>query len=137
MNWQIDPFGERLRPWYRAVLGCYWLAMFGGTHWPNFHLDDYPQNTDKILHFLAYAGLGFLFAAYLSTKRKVGWRELGGIFAIAALYSIADELLQIPVGRSCDFFDAVADWAGCLIGLLAFVGLRWTLWQSTAISAER
>jgi VanZ family protein len=102
------------------VLACYWLAMFAGTHWPRFELANYPENTDKVLHFSAYAGLGFLLAAYWSQKRTLGRWQFAGIFAIVVAYSIADELLQMPVGRDCDPLDALADAAGCIIGLLVF-----------------
>ena len=59
----------RFRRISTAVLACYWLAMFAGTHWPNFSLEHYPRNTDKVLHLSAYAGLSFLIALRLELKR--------------------------------------------------------------------
>jgi VanZ family protein len=106
------------------VLAVYWLAMFLGTHWPRFHLENFPSNTDKFLHFSAYAGLGFLLAAYRSQKRLLGLRQFAEIFALTIVYAVADELLQIPVGRDCEFLDGVADAAGSLTGLAAFLFLR-------------
>src|SRR5579864_4537381 len=106
----------RFRAWSTAVLACYWLALFAGTHWPNFRLEKYPENTDKLLHFSAYAGLSFLIAVRLSLKRDVGLREGVRILAVIVVYSILDEVTQIPVGRSCEFLDAVADWVGGTIG---------------------
>ena len=47
-------------------------------------------------------------------------------------YSIFDEVSQIPVGRTCDFWDAVADWAGGLIGLGIFAFVRLALRQFLA-----
>jgi VanZ family protein len=102
------------------VLACYWLIMFTGTHWPHVDLQGYPQNTDKLLHFTGYAGFGFLIAVWIFTKRELRPRDYAAAFAGIFFYAIADEVTQIPVGRTCDFFDAVADWAGGLSGLAVF-----------------
>lgn len=128
----------RFRALATAVLVCYWLAMFGGTHWPNFTLRGYPQDTDKVLHVSAYAGLAFLIALRLQLKRlgataeplrlgSVSVRDGLWILAFIVGCSIFDEVTQIPVGRTCDPFDAFADWAGGFFGLGAFAMLRRTL----------
>jgi VanZ family protein len=113
---------------YRAAAGIvlilYWLIMFAGTHWPHVSLESYPQNTDKILHFTGYAGFGFLIAVWITTKRTFGSRDFAVAFAVIFVYAIVDEVTQIPVGRTCDFFDAVADWIGGLSGLAVFLLLR-------------
>ena len=161
----------RFRVATTAALVCYWLAMFLGTHWPNFSLRGYPQDTDKVLHFSAYAGLSFLLALRLSLKRFGGSDDLlqsgatgeplrltsvptdkaaiaspnrepargsaelkrfdrdalrDGLWILAQIvgYSIFDEVTQIPVGRTCDFFDAVADWIGGVFGLCVFAVLH-------------
>jgi VanZ family protein len=101
--------------------------MFGGTHWPNFSLPGYPQNTDKVLHFSAYAGLSFLIAVRLSLKRDVRPRDGLWILAVIVGYSIFDEVSQPPFGRTCDFFDAVADWVGGAFGLCVFAMVHRTL----------
>ncbi len=101
--------------------------MFAGTHWPNFSLEHYPRNTDKVLHLSAYAGLSFLIALRLELKRDLRLRDGLWILAVIVGYSIFDEVTQIPVGRDCDFFDALADWAGGIFGLGAFAVLRRTL----------
>jgi VanZ family protein len=128
--------GTRFQVLSRAALVCYWLLIFTGTHWPTVRLESYPQNTDKILHFLAYSGLGFLMALWLSSKREIGLREMAAIFAIVFVYAIVDEVTQIPVGRDCEFFDAVADWVGCLIGLSAFTILRHTVRRMAAVAGS-
>jgi VanZ family protein len=128
----------RLRLLSATVLACYWLAMFLGTHWPNFKLEQFPQNTDKVLHVSAYAGLSFLIAVWLILKRanvpagSAGFPNLSlrdGLWIMAVIvgYSVFDEVSQIPVGRTCDFFDALADWIGALIGLSAFTVLQLAL----------
>jgi VanZ family protein len=134
--------------WFRrlstvALVG-YWLVMFTGTHWPNLKLDAYPENTDKALHLTGYAGFGFLLGLWFSTRgaeaagRPFGRAVLGlkdclWILAVIVGYSIFDEVSQIPVGRTCDFWDAVADWAGGLIGLSVFTFVRLVLWRLIAV----
>jgi len=115
------PIAHRYRAVAGIVLICYWLIMFAGTHWRHVSLESYPQNTDKILHFTGYAGFGFLIALWMSTKRTFGPRDFAGAFAVIFVYAIVDEVTQIPVGRTCDFFDAVADWCGGLAGLAFFL----------------
>jgi len=122
-------FAARFRTLSTVILACYWLAMFLGTHWPNFSLPGYPQNTDKVLHFSAYAGLSFLIALRLALKRDLRLRDGLWILAVIVGYSIFDEVSQKPVGRTCDFFDAVADWVGGTFGLCAFTVVRRVLRQ--------
>jgi VanZ family protein len=107
-----------------AITVCFWTAMFAGTHWLELPVAQGLTNYDKLLHWSANCGLAFLIALCLSTWRPVGLKKLGGIFAVVFGYAIFDELSQIPVGRDCEFFDAVADCTGGLSGLAAFVTLR-------------
>jgi VanZ family protein len=128
----IDPvLAARLRALSGIVLVCYWLAMLTGTHWPNFHLEHYPENTDKVLHFSGYGGLSFLIALWWTLRSLkpgagplysgyIGWREAAWIMAVIVGYSIFDEVTQPLFGRDCEFLDAVADWAGGILGLGAF-----------------
>jgi len=114
----------RFRALSTGVLACYWLAMFTGTHWPNFTLRAYPENTDKILHISAYFGLSFLIAVRREFKRDVRLQDCLWIMAIIVGYSIFDEVTQPYFGRTCDIFDALADWIGGAFGLGAFAVLR-------------
>ena len=107
-----------------VILVCYWLAMFAGTHWPRLNLSAFPTNFDKVLHFGAYAGLSFLLAVWLSSRREIGRRELLLIFVATVVYAALDEITQPPFGRTCDFYDGVADAAGSLTGLFVFLPLR-------------
>ncbi len=128
--------------WFRRLstiaLAGYWLVMFTGTHWPNLSLAAYPENTDKALHLTGYAGFGFLLALWFSVRSaNQGSRPLGGallpltkylwILAVIVGYSIFDEVSQPPFGRSCEFWDAVADWGGGLIGVGVFTLVRLSL----------
>lgn len=120
------------------VLAIYWLAMLAGTHWPNFKLDQFPQNTDKVLHLSAYAGLAFLIALRLGLRRSSGrverlaqngvsMQDCLWIMAVIVAYSIFDELTQPYFGRTCEFLDALADWIGGIVGLGVFTVLRFFL----------
>jgi VanZ family protein len=124
--------GKRLRALLLAILVCFWTAMFAGTHWLNLPIGAFPTDFDKLLHWSANCGLAFLIAVCLSTWRPVGLKALGGIFAVVFAYAIFDEVSQIPVGRDCEFFDAVADCAGGLTGLAAFVALRYAVQRFAA-----
>lgn len=135
----------RVRKLSTAVLACYWLAMFTGTHWPNFSLRAYPQNTDKVLHFSAYAGLSFLIALWLELKRSsaalpkpsgVSLRDGLWILAVIVGYSCFDEVTQPLFGRTCDFYDAVADWIGGIFGLAAFALIRGALRRIMAVRQD-
>lgn len=70
---------------------------------------------DKLLHFAAYASLGFLPA--LHERRKV----LLGMLAFVMLLGLGLEFAQDLVpGRSFEWLDLLANWCGALSG--AFSG---------------
>jgi VanZ family protein len=122
-----------------ALVG-YWLVMFTGTHWPNLSLEAYPENTDKALHLTGYAAFGFLLAFWFSLRGPNSAARLFGRVLLSAKeylwivlvivgYSIFDEVSQPPFGRTCDVWDAVADWIGGGIGLGVFSVLRFAVWR--------
>lgn len=111
--------------WRYLLLGGFWLGLFIGTHLPKV-----PQPirkiSDKSMHCLAFTGLAFLLAWATYRKEATVRRHWLFILTMIAIYGAFDELLQIPVGRHCDFNDWLADMAGAVIGLTLFhVGLRW------------
>ncbi len=83
-------------------------------------LPQLPENSDKVMHFVAYAGLSFLFLLWKSLKKKLTLTDILAISGIIALYANIDELLQIPVNRFCDPYDVLADWTGMFIGIVLF-----------------
>ena len=103
----------------RLLLVGWWLLIFTATHLPlSSSAGDSPV-PDKLIHFVMYAGLGFLLPFWSDRRRH---RTLAGylvLFTIIALYAVADELLQIPVGRTAEWLDGVADLAGGGVGLFA------------------
>lgn len=104
------------------LLLFYWVAIFILAHIPIPELVYKAQVSDKIIHFLAYLILVFLFWFATNPGRKVNWRKgtVWWVFLITAVYAIIDELLQGYVGRSCDAVDFAADIVGAFAGLVLF-----------------
>lgn len=75
---------------------------------------------DKLLHLIAYAGLGFLLCFWIASRGRFSVSAVKAIAIVCVLYAILDELLQIPVGRSADFEDCLADWCGAGLGIMLF-----------------
>ena len=69
-----------------------------------------PGGSDKLIHFVAYLGLACLLGLLRGPQK---WLSS---FAVLAVCAVIDELLQIPVGRSCDVADGLADWLGAAAG---------------------
>jgi len=107
-----------------GLLLLYWLALFVGTHVP-VTLEGMGQNGDKVLHFLAYSGLAFLMCLGIGGCWPT-WRTFAVVLAATMLYAGFDEFSQLLVGRSCDFWDWVADCCGMLVGQFAY-------WVATVI----
>ncbi len=107
-----------------ALLLLYWTALFVGTHIPNLAAPGAVSVNDKTLHFLGYAGLTFLAAAFAFRQNRASRRRLLLLLAAVAAYGVLDELLQIPIpGRRGEFGDWVAD----VLGALAGAGLYFAL----------
>ena len=109
--------------WPRLTTGLlilYWVGLTAGTHAPRLPVD-LPGGSDKIAHFVAFAGLAFLLSWVWTTRRPLV--PLGLIFAlgVAVLYAFLDEQTQRLVpGRSCELADWLADVTGALIGISLF-----------------
>lgn len=105
-----------MKPWLRwaPALLCM-AAIFVASAQPTVRLPD-VDNSDKMLHFAAYAGLGVLLA-YGGAPAAMGRRPL---IAIGTLYGASDEVHQSFVpGRTPDLLDWVADTLGAIAGVLA------------------
>ncbi|MEX0717471.1 MAG: VanZ family protein [Planctomycetaceae bacterium] len=108
------------------ALAAYWIALVVGTHLPPREVPSGGGHWDKLQHFLAYAGLAALLAAWLAMRHAPRRRVFLWAFAIVAAFGVLDELTQPAFGRSCEFLDLVADWIGAAAGTFAVaVGMRW------------
>jgi len=115
------------------LLTIYWPTLFILAHIPVPAKVRDAGVSDKVLHFLAYLILVFLFWIVLCPNRKVCWRKAASWAAVVIMvvYGIIDELLQGYVGRSCDRMDLVADLAGAFAGLILLTFL--TIWPAALI----
>lgn len=130
----LDPANRpKIATLSKIALGLFWLALIAGTHMPvNVDLHA-PDNGDKVMHFIAYAGLAFLIAiAWQLNAGVLTKRHLFLVWLATALFGIADEVTQMFVGRDCTLGDWTADALGAAIGVLAFVVLRRVLGRRTS-----
>jgi VanZ family protein len=110
------------------LLVIYWIAVFTGTHLPKVHIPG-PQNTDKVIHFGAFTVLAFLMAWAIPTRMgQPNWNVLISA-AVCMSYAAFDEFTQIPVGRTADLNDWLADCAGITFGLTVYLVTRTLLWR--------
>ena len=102
-------------------LGSYWLLLFVLTSLPSDDLPSVSLN-DKVEHFLAFFGLGFLLNLTLFLQEKYSLTIVKAAlytFIFGALYGAADELHQLFIpGRVCDIIDWTADSIGILLGVI-------------------
>lgn len=130
-----------------AVLVVYWVTLVTATHWP---LGFPPQakpllSKDKLLHFSAYAGLGFLL--YLNVRLRADARAAaksewppgrsasrGGFSLLAlllvvvatSLAGLADEFTQPLFDRDFEWNDWLADSVGAVCGVI-LSAMSWRL----------
>lgn len=105
----------------RTLALVYLAILFTGTHIPTPDVGVDVSGLDKLLHLSAYAVL--TFAVMLGWELTVGALAAKHYFAVwlvGAVYGMIDEATQIPVGRTADMNDWLADVAGIVLGLLAF-----------------
>jgi len=132
-----EPNKARYRRIVAIILVCYWVALFIGTHGPAPNLSRLPENTDKGLHFLAYAGLAFLLGLWMSTRYAMRLRHYLAALALTAVYGVIDECLQLLVDRHADIYDAYADWTGSVLGLSALYVVRRSMGRSSKVRGSQ
>ncbi len=104
----------------RTLAAAYFVILFTATHIP-VDPSEVVDVSDKILHFSGYATLTVL--VLIGWEFTIGVLEPKHYFAVwlaGTLYGAFDEITQIPVGRTCDMNDWLADVTGIVIGLLVF-----------------
>jgi VanZ family protein len=109
-----------------VLTGIYWLCLFAMTHVPAPRL---PQVgvSDKTAHMTAYAllALGLGISLWLAQCSPIKACLLA--LAIAAAYGAVDEISQIPVGRTADVHDWLADLTGAGAACALVLAIRLVL----------
>ena len=114
-----------------VALLFYWTLLFIGTHIPANAVLGKLHASDKLLHAAAFAGLAFLMAWAISTDRTRIHKNTVFAAIVCVIYAAVDEILQIPVGRTADWKDFVADCVGICMGLSTY-----TIARAMLIKAE-
>lgn len=112
-----SPQQVTLRRFVGVLLAVYWTMLFLATHVTIESAGPQIPNVDKLVHFVGYSVLGLLLSLSIALRRPLSFKVILGIMATIALYGIADELLQIPIGRGCELLDWVADLLGASTGV--------------------
>jgi VanZ family protein len=99
--------------WYRRVLPAYWIFLFCATHFPRPRLPGPIPEADKLVHFVAFGLLAFLF-----------WRFVWIAFLTLGIYATVDEYLQQFVNRQTSWLDGLANVAGIVLVLIALEARR-------------
>jgi len=117
----------------RYGTGLILATMFIGTHYPYsipgteiFHF----SNFDKALHFSAY--LVLTVSCLASWEFSTGILRPSHYFFVwlfGTIYGALDEITQLPVGRTCDGMDWLADIVGIIAGLTIFRLIRRLLYR--------
>ena len=102
----------------------WWLVIFTLTHVPIPASMEETEVPDKWIHLAMYGVLGFLLPYWYGWWTALTWRRGLMLFGLMAIYAAADELLQIPVGRSAEWLDAGADLVGAALGLVTAALVR-------------
>ena len=108
--------------WTLAILAA---CSLPGNELPNINLDLFEP--DKIAHFVLFFFFGLLWLAATPENRK-GSRVLIAVFGI--LYAILTEIYQsvMPLGRTADPMDSVANLIGLFTAMGSYSWLRARIW---------
>lgn len=99
------------------MLAVYWTALFYGTH-ARLPPGALPGNSDKMIHFGAFLGLGTLLMTLRATRGAYSWTDVFIRWCVLVGYGAFDETTQTLVGRDAELFDWLADSAGAAAGIL-------------------
>jgi len=120
-KWILEESVRRRRVYFGMMAG--WVALtLTLTSIPNPEFGPSFPGADKVAHFGFYAVAGFLCSLW---RREIGKEPVAAVLYVALFVSVlgaVDEIHQqwIP-GRSMEFLDWLADFAGGSSGALAAV----------------
>ena len=105
----------------------FWLwtiSLLIGTSIPGSVLKPPPLMLgDKIIHLLAYTGVGFLLRRSAPFFKSQIWQKSPVLmtFILGSLIGIADEIHQTIIpGRFFEFADMIADILGVILGIFLY-----------------
>ena len=104
---------------FRWLAIIWTIIVFIGCSWPGSGMPDMSHGRDKWMHLAGFAPFGLLWS--LAGRRTLWVMAAGFIFGL--LIEVYQGLM--PIDRSFDLFDALADTVGTGLGIAAFwVGQR-------------
>ncbi len=106
------------------LLALYWLALITATHIPKVQDPLKFQNSDKVVHFTAYAVLAFLASLALAVHGRWNRHIAIRLVVVLLILGVLDEVTQPYFGRHADVADWGADALGVLVGVTVF-GAAW------------
>ncbi len=112
---KFDPLGPKTRLFRRSVFVIYTALLLYGL----FRAEGPPslfKNSDKMLHFLAFAGFAFFTRA--AFPKAAAWK----VWTLIVLWAPISEALQhqIQSSRYFSWLDIVANLTGVAIGVLCW-----------------
>jgi VanZ family protein len=110
--------GDARRRFLGVAVAVYWTTLLIATHVPVPGSTDSIPGADKAAHFVGYGVLGLLVTLWIALRRRLRVHHLLLIIVGLAAYAALDELLQVPVGRTCDLADWMWDVIGSCVGAL-------------------
>ena len=113
-----------INPLLRKSLGIFYLTLIAFLSLlPTSNLPDIPyfSGEDKAIHFGMYAGLGFM-ACWSLNIRNNRLKSYPILLLFVFMWGVIMEILQrlIANGRSLEYLDMLANFAGAVAGLLAY-----------------
>jgi len=135
-------FGFRSTTYYRWLAGLWTLGVVVALSLPPSSFDGAQPGVgaDKVVHVLLFAGFAGLWMRGLCPPR-MEWgpcrARLAGLLVVGTLFAVGSEVYQelLPIRRSGDPYDAVADGAGLLLGILLYAVWR-RGWEPSADGRE-
>ncbi|GAB1405058.1 hypothetical protein MASR1M74_22370 [Lentimicrobium sp.] len=115
---------RHFRPALLWLAGILVLTLLPGSYIPKPGSFWNLLSPDKLVHLFLFGVLAWLISKGLEARDNgiVFARHYLIVMAVAVILAFATEILQylLPIGRSGNLYDAIADVAGSALGILLF-----------------